>query len=247
MVYKRYGRRRYRRRRSFRKRSGTFSRRRSYRRSRRVGLGPYLRPRSVTYDRERGKLADRLFTIQDWSVDWLESSLLGGEAAYSFRGNSTYDPDPTVFTTSAEKQQMLSTRYSRYLVLGCKYILDVVPKYPGPYPLAQTLEVTIWPQIPSSIGASSTWEGHRYMRRCIAPKLDTRYRLKGYMSTKTIMGVKNPLDRAELSAIASQNPTSVWHWCMGIRNVHQSILDCHCFLKMRFYVVWYQPKPVEEL
>lgn len=248
MAYRRYRRRRrypYFRRRSFRVRSRAFKRRFYPRRTKRIKLGPYLNPRRVIYDREKGKLSDRLFTIQDYSLDWTDSS--GSNLVdWVFRGNSPWDPDYTSLSTyTAEKHGLLSSRYQRYCVLGSRCTVTVIPKASGSNDM--TLDFVLWPSITNAAGSSDTWEGNRYMKRKICSKVDSKYTLTNYVATKVLWGVKDAIDRDNLTSLASANPVSQWYWHMGFRNMSGALaLNMIVSIKIRYYVVWYQPVAVQE-
>jgi hypothetical protein len=85
------------------------------------------------------------------------------------------------------------------------------------------------------------------MKRFIATKQDSKYKLKSYMATRTILGVKDPFDRSDLAAASNGNPTNMWYWHLGIRNCSSNTIEAHVFLRIRFYVVWFNPITVEEL
>lgn len=239
MVFRRYRPRTRRYRRRSRRVVRLPKRRRRFRRFRRSLTLPQA-ARRYRYDFERLKLSDRLSTLQDWTIDWNHTAS-SVATSWAFRGNSTYDPDPTIFTTSAEKQTQLYSRYDRYIVNGCQIRVVVIAGSSDP------LEVIVWPTRTSSPGLSDSWEGNRYMKRVIVSPVGRKFVIKNFASSKIMLGVHNPIDSFSHSAVGNANPTTLWYWHVGVRNMTGAeALTCVVQLRLRFYVTWYSPPSVEE-
>lgn len=243
MAYRRFYRRRtFRRRRPFRYSSRTFKRRytrRSTRLSRRTR--PIISKKRKTYDTERGRLDDQLFTTQDFTVDWYLAHTGTPTIDWVFRGNSTYDPDYATGGTTATKQAQLAGRYQYYLVYGSRITVEVISM------AEQTLDFTVWPSSDASAGSSDNWEFFRYAKRKTVAARNRVYSISNYARSKIILAVTNPDDSSAHSALSNANPGAQWFWHIGIRNMENtSSISATYRVKIHYYVKWFRPVTVTE-
>lgn len=195
----------------------------NYRRKNRKGGKNYKKKKynkiSAVTIRQPGVIAADKYRVKLRYIDTTSSTIGSSPNSYGYVryiGNSLYDPNPLILSTTVPGFKQLTTIYNKYRVRGCKITVNCANMEAFP------VMVLIWPSykdLATSVSNTFLQEmiGNPYCKyKLLAAKggMD-RTILSSYMGWSKFVGTKNVVTDTDYAADVGQNPAIPLYWNIG--------------------------------
>lgn len=164
-------------------------------------------------------IPDRLFVKLKWNVLYSFNSISGALVEAVIRGNSPFDPDTALSTTSAYFFSQWATFYTQYICHGSK--ITIIP-YTQENAPTYNFTTCLVPAVSSTLFGAS---GQELMMEQPYRKMSVfggNYLMSGmkshYMSSRKIYGGNKIFEEGsqQFRSNVTTNPINTWYWHIGV-------------------------------
>ena len=218
------------------------------RKGKKVARKKYSKIQSLKVRQPGAIVPDRLF-MKMMYIDTTSNNLaiVGSTFGYfRYNANGLFDPNPIILTGNIAGFVELSALYARYRVRGCSIRLNTMNQ------LDQPVNIVIWPsnEDPATLITNTYLQGicaqpYSKYRSLSAKGGSDRTTLKGYMSTKKVVGSTSPGFEQNYAGTSLANPTDLWFWNIAsysITNTAYVAAGVPFECRVTMYVEWYERK-----